>query len=87
VDAETDGAACLLSRADALGDVAGDDVVAGSEACGRDSGGDISSGDLAATGRPYVGGLFLQVEVAGRGGDGDGIAGEDVCRLDGAAKL
>ncbi len=45
------------------------------------------AGDLAAAGGPGVDGLFLRIEIAGDGGDGDGIAGEDVRRLNGAREL
>ncbi len=87
MDAEAGSATGLLARAHAFGDVAGDGVVAGGESCGGDGGGGVGSGDVAAADAPGVGGFLLQVEVAGGGGDGDGIAGKDVRRLNGAAEL
>ena len=45
------------------------------------------AGDVSAAGSPGVNGFLLQVEVAGGGGDGDGVAGEDVRGLNRAAEL
>jgi hypothetical protein len=42
---------------------------------------------VAAADAPGVGGFFLQVEVAGGGGNGDGVAGKDVRGLNRAAEL
>ena len=87
VNAEAGGATGLLTRADALGDVTRDGVVAGGESCGCDGSSRVGAGDTAAAGGPSVGGLLLQVEVAGRRGDSDGIAGKDVRRLNCATEL
>src|SRR5271155_4077971 len=87
MDAEAGGATGLLSGTNALGDVARNCVVAGGETCGGDGCGGFAAGDLAAGGGPGVGGLFLQVEVAGGRSDGDGVAGEDIRGLDGTAEL
>jgi hypothetical protein len=87
MDTEAGSAAGLLTGTDSLGYVAGDGIVARGETCGGDGCGGIGSGDDATVGGPGIGGFLLQVEVAGCGGDGDGVAGEDVCGLHGAAKL
>ena len=87
MDAEAGGAVGLLAGTDALGDVSLDGVVACGETRGGDVCGFVVAGDLAAGGGPGVGGLFLGIEISGGCGDRDGIAGEDICGLGGAAEL
>ena len=87
MNAEAGGATGLLAGPQAFGDVAGDGVVAGREACGCNGGGRVGSGNVAAADGPGVGGFLLQVEIGGSRSGGDGVAGKDVRRLNRAAEL